>query len=72
MGNIIPIPHGMFDGMQGQNYEIDGAISFALEAVGEADYDYWFVAGLTGDSFNPVSYTHLDVYKRQAPACADS
>lgn len=34
MGNIIPIPHGMFDGMQGQNYEIDGAISFALEVVG--------------------------------------
>lgn len=56
MGNIIPIPHGMFDGMQGQNYEIDGAISFALEAVGEADYDYWFVAGLTGDSFNQIYY----------------
>ena len=54
MGNIIPIPHGMFDGMQGQNYEIDGAISFALEAVGETDYDYWFVAGLTGDSFNQI------------------
>lgn len=53
---VLPIPHGMFDGLQGQNYEIDGAISFALEALGEPAYDYWFVAGLTGDSFSPIYY----------------
>lgn len=56
MGKLLPIPHGMFDGLQGQNYEIDGAISFALEALGESEYDYWFVAGLTGDSFSQIYY----------------
>lgn len=56
MGKILPIPHGMFDGLQGQNYEIDGAISFALETMGEKQYDYWFISGLTGDAFNQLYY----------------
>ena len=26
---------------------------------------YWLSAGATSNSYTPVSYTHLDVYKRQ-------
>ena len=31
--------------------------------------DVGFDGGVDGDDTEPVSYTHLDVYKRQAPAC---
>lgn len=56
MDQRIAIPHGVIDGMQGQNYEIDGAISLALEVMGEPDFDYWMIAGLTGDSFTQIYY----------------
>ncbi|MDR0884572.1 MAG: hypothetical protein LBN05_08215 [Oscillospiraceae bacterium] len=56
MNKQLPIPHALIDGMKGKNYEFDGAISFALESLGEKDYDYWFISGLTGDSFAQMYY----------------
>ena len=51
-----------------------------LDTLHEAERDYSAVRqaelvgqGVTGDfSFKPVSYTHLDVYKRQPHLCSGS
>ena len=61
--NLIPVIHRLVTDENGENYWFNGCAKYVMECLGKKDYDYWFFAGITGD---PVSYTHLDVYKRQA------
>ena len=43
-------------------------IDLVLAATADQDIDMWLHAGDFGDDarYMPVSYTHLDVYKRQS------
>ena len=41
-----------------------------IEFLGEQILESLRIIGLFGRSGGPVSYTHLDVYKRQRPDCA--
>ncbi len=51
--------HPLISMEQGQNYWLNGCMAFLMECVGEnAEYDYWFFSGITGDSF-------LQVYSKQ-------
>ena len=44
----------------GENYWFNGCAKYVMEAKGEAAYDYWFFAGLTGDNFAQVyAYDHF-------------
>lgn len=38
----------------GQNYPFNGCMAYLMEQLGEKEYDYWFFAGLSGDSFSQV------------------
>ncbi|MCL2106003.1 MAG: hypothetical protein FWH26_02935 [Oscillospiraceae bacterium] len=48
---VIPVSHPLNRDMSGENYWFNGCARFAMECLGETDYDYWFFAGLTGDIF---------------------
>jgi hypothetical protein len=49
--NIIPTIHRLVTSEHGENYWFNGCAKYVMECLGEADYDYWFFAGLTGDVF---------------------
>ena len=51
---------------------IDAAVEESLDAIGEAlaDNGRVIVTGCLGAREDPVSYTHLDVYKRQDQGCS--
>jgi len=49
--NIISIIHRLVTDEYGENYWFNGCAKYAMECLGEKDYDYWFFAGLTGDIF---------------------
>lgn len=49
--NIIPIIHRLVTDEYGENYWFNGCARYVMECLGEADYDYNFFAGLTGDVF---------------------
>ena len=49
--NIIPIIHRLVTDEYGENYWFNGCAKYAMECLGEPDYDYWLFAGLTGDVF---------------------
>jgi hypothetical protein len=51
MNRIIPTIHPLISDMRGENYWFNGCAAYAMECLGEPDYDYWFFAGLTGDIF---------------------
>lgn len=41
-------------GERGENFCFDGACEQLMKCVGETDYDYWLIAGITGDCFAQV------------------
>ncbi|MDR0896260.1 MAG: MerR family transcriptional regulator [Oscillospiraceae bacterium] len=47
--NTIPILHRLITGEYGENYWFNGCARYVMECLGEAQYDYQFFAGLTGD-----------------------
>ncbi len=49
--HMIPNIHRLVTSELGENYWFNGGAKYAMEALGEPDYDYWFFAGLTGDLF---------------------
>ncbi|MDD4494340.1 MAG: MerR family transcriptional regulator [Eubacteriales bacterium] len=49
--NIIPIIHRLVTSEHGENYWFNAKACYVMECLGEADYDYSFFAGLTGDNF---------------------
>jgi hypothetical protein len=50
-GNIIPTIHRLITSEYGENYWVNGSLSYVMECIGEPDYGYQFFAGLTGDVF---------------------
>jgi len=48
---VIPIIRPLIHDNYGENYWFNGCAAYAMEALNEPDYDYWFFAGLTGDIF---------------------
>ena len=48
---VIPVIRPLISDMRGENYWFNGCAAYAMEALGETDYDYWFFAGITGDIF---------------------
>ncbi len=52
--NIIPVIHQLITMHYGENYWFNGCAKYAMECLGEKDYDYSFFAGLTGDNFAQV------------------
>lgn len=52
--NIIPNIHPLITKHYGENYWFNGCAKYVMECLNEADYDYWFFAGLTGDNFAQV------------------
>ena len=63
--NLLYIAQGAADA--------DGALTFATAPRESAENAFVALYG-PGESvqpgYQPVSYTHLDVYKRQAPSCS--
>lgn len=52
---ILPKLHPMVNWNLGQNYQVNGYLQFQMECLGESkDYDYWFFAGVSGDSYMQV------------------
>ena len=49
------------------DFELESGITLPQVTIG---YETWGTLNETGDNAIPVSYTHLDVYKRQAGAPA--
>ncbi|MDR1464576.1 MAG: GyrI-like domain-containing protein [Oscillospiraceae bacterium] len=64
---IIPLVCPLIKDERGENYWFNGCVRYAMEALGEPDYDYWFFAGLTGDIFTQI-YSFREDYE----ACAAS
>ena len=62
---IIPVIHPLISDNRGENYWFNGCAAYAMECLGEPDYDYWFFAGLTGDNFTQF-------YPRKGNCCAAS
>ena len=56
--NIIPVIHRLITDEKGENYWFNGCASYVMECLGEADFDYQFFAGLTGDVF-VQHYSHI-------------
>ncbi len=52
--NLIPNIHPLITKHFGENYWFNGCAKYVMEALGEADYDYSFFAGLTGDNFAQI------------------
>lgn len=49
--NLIPNIHRIVTNEAGENYWFNGCARYVMECLGETDYDYNFLAGLTGDIF---------------------
>ncbi len=49
--NLIPIIHRLIIEEYGEIYRFNGSAAYAMECLGEKEYDYLFFAGLTGDLF---------------------
>ena len=62
--NYVTIDGGMFDNPRYALYQADYTCLIANKADQPADY-IATIAGKCCESGDPVSYTHLDVYKRQ-------
>ncbi|MCL2284936.1 MAG: hypothetical protein FWC32_01060 [Firmicutes bacterium] len=58
--NIITNIHRLVTDEYGENYWFNGCARYVMECLGEADYDYWFFAGISGDVF-----TQFYPYSRQ-------
>ena len=59
-----------------QIYKVGGAVRDRLLGRPVTEND-WVVVGASAEQmlelgYRPVSYTHLDVYKRQSPSCKAS
>lgn len=52
--NILPNLRQIVHPEYGQNYWFNGCAAYLMECLGEADYDYSFFSGLTGDSFTQI------------------
>ncbi|MCL1951481.1 MAG: AraC family transcriptional regulator [Oscillospiraceae bacterium] len=52
--NVIPNIHMLIKDDRGENYWFNGCAAYAMESLGEPDYNYWFFAGLTGDIFTQM------------------
>jgi len=51
---IVPVIRPLIHDNYGENYWFNGCAAYAMESLGEPDYDYWFFAGLTGDNFTQI------------------
>jgi hypothetical protein len=57
LGNV----HLLIDNNLGQDYAFDGCMAYLMECLGESEaYDYWFFAGVSGDSFTQIYGRDLD------------
>lgn len=63
--NSISNIHALISDNAGENYWFNGCARYVMECLGEADYDYWFFAGVTGDNFTQF-------YPRKGNCCAVS
>lgn len=48
--NILPNIHNLVTYHHGMNYMFNGCMQYLMECLDEKFFDYWFFAGLTGDS----------------------
>jgi len=49
--NRIPTIHRLITSEKGENYWFNGCAAYVMECLDEADFDYDFFAGITGDVF---------------------
>ena len=49
--NQISVIHRLIDSNKGENYWFNGCAAYVMECLNEADFDYDFFAGVTGDVF---------------------
>ncbi len=59
--NMIPNIKTFCVGERGENFAFDGACERLMECVGEKDFGYWLIAGITGDCIAQV-YPKNHVY----------
>jgi len=52
--NTIPNINSYCDGAKGENFAFDGACERLMECLGETDFGYWLIAGITGDCYAQV------------------
>jgi DNA-binding transcriptional MerR regulator len=52
--NMLPRLHQLITSEKGENYWFNGCAKYVMESYGEADYDYWFFSGITGDKLAQV------------------
>jgi len=62
--NTISTIHRLITSEWGENFWFNGAARYAMECLGEKDYDYEFFHGITGDIFVPQ-------YTRNGEHCGD-
>lgn len=52
--NVLPELRQIVHPEYGQNYWFNGCAAYLMECLGQKEFDYWFFAGITGDSFTQV------------------
>ena len=52
--NILPNLRRMITSHYGENYWFNGCAGYLMECLGETEYDYWLLAGLTGENFTQI------------------
>lgn len=52
--NLIPDIETYCVGERGENFAFDGACERLMQCLGEKDFGYWLIAGITGDCFAQV------------------
>ena len=52
--NMLPRLHQLITSEKGENYWFNGCAKYVMESYGEAEYDYWFFSGITGDKLTQV------------------
>jgi hypothetical protein len=71
---VLGNAHILIDNNLGQDYAFDGCMAYLMECLGEGTaYDYWFFAGVSGDSYTQVYSRDLDTWVLDlSHACYDN